>query len=198
MELVVTSTTRITRYNPSSGKELWNFTWTHPIKPLRTVGSSITADGLVFAAAGDGDGSRGMIAVKLDGKGDVSKTNLVWDKDGSTPYVPSALARDGYLYTIHDEGIAFCWETKTGKETWRARLGELVSSSPVLIDGKVYAVGEKGNVYVYQATPVGYKQLAKNSLGELVYSTPAVANGRLYIRGAKHLFCIGTPAESKR
>jgi outer membrane protein assembly factor BamB len=197
-ELVVTSTTAITRYDPSNGKELWSFTWTHPVKPLRTVGSSVAADGLVFAASGDGDGSRGMIAVKLDGKGDVSKTNLVWAKDSSTPYVPCALAHNGHLYTIHDDGVAYCWEMKTGKEVWRARLGELVSSSPVLIDGKVYAVGEKGNVYVWQATPDGYKLLAKNSLGERTFSTPAVANGRLYIRGAKHLFCIGKPAQGLR
>jgi outer membrane protein assembly factor BamB len=195
-DLVVTSTAGITRYNPADGKELWSFTWTHPVKPLRTVGSSILADGLVTAAAGDGDGSRGMIAVKLDGTGDVSRTNLVWEKNDSTPYVPSALAHAGYLYTIHDNGFAYCWELKTGKEVWKERLGEQVSSSPVLIDGKIYAVGEKGNVFVYPATPTGYKQLAKNRLGELVYASPAVANGRLYIRGAKHLFCIGKPSGS--
>src|SRR5262249_26880471 len=77
-ELIVTSTAGVTGYNPGDGSEIWNFTWTHPIKPLRTVGSSVAAEGLVVAAAGDGDGSRGMIAVKLGGTGDVSKTALVW------------------------------------------------------------------------------------------------------------------------
>jgi outer membrane protein assembly factor BamB len=199
VELVVTSTSRITGYHPADGKEVWNFNWSHPLRPLRTVGSSVTADGLVFATSGGGDGARDMIAVKLGGKGDVSRTNLAWEKNGaSAPYVPSLLTLAGHVYGINDDGIAFCWETKTGKEVWKARVGEPMSSSPVLIHGKVHAVGEKGNVYVYQATPDGYKRLAKNSLGELVYSTPAVANGRLYIRGAKHLFCIGKPADSGR
>jgi outer membrane protein assembly factor BamB len=194
-ELVVTSTSRITAYNPADGKEVWNFNWSHPLRPLRTVGSSITADGLVFATSGGGDGARDMIAIKLGGKGDGYRPHLAWEKNaGGTPYVPSLLAHKGHVYAVNDDGIAFCWEAKTGKEVWKARVGESMSSSPVLIDGKVYAVGEKGNVYIWQATPDGYKRLAKNSLGERVFSTPAVANGRLFVRGAKHLFCIGKPA----
>jgi outer membrane protein assembly factor BamB len=63
----------------------------------------------------------------------------------------------------------------------------------VLIDGKVYAPSEKGDVYVFEAAPK-YRLLAKNSLGEPVFASPAVANGRLYVRGEHHLFCIGPPA----
>jgi outer membrane protein assembly factor BamB len=191
-ELIVTSTAGISGYNPADGAEVWKYTWSFTGMALRTVGSSVAADGVVIAAAGDGSGARDMIAVKLGGKGDVTKTNLVWEKDRGTPYVPCVLAYQGHLYTIHDPtGVASCYETKTGKVVWEHRLELPIMSSPVLIDGKVYAAGEKGVVVVYAATPAGCKVLARNRLGEQVYSTPAVANGRLYIRGAKHLFCIG-------
>jgi outer membrane protein assembly factor BamB len=193
-ELIVTSTGGISGYNPADGTEMWKLTWAHPLRPLRTVGSSVRADGLVIATSGGGDGARDMIAVKLGGKGDVSKTHLVWEKNNAaTPYVPSVLAHDGHVYGINDEGVAFCWQTRSGKEMWKARLGEMVSASPVLIDGNIFAVGEKGNVFVYPASPAGFKRLAKNRLGEQIYASPAVSNGRLYIRGAKHLFCIGKP-----
>jgi outer membrane protein assembly factor BamB len=66
----------------------------------------------------------------------------------------------------------------------------------VLIDGKVYAPSEQGDVYVFEAAPT-YKLLAKNSLGEPVFASPAVANGRLYVRGRQHLFCVGRPAGNK-
>jgi outer membrane protein assembly factor BamB len=198
-ELIVTSTAGISGYNPADGTEVWKYTWSFTGMALRTVGSSVVADGLVIAAAGDGSGARGMIAVKLGGKGDVTRTNLVWVKDRATPYVPSVLAYQGHLYTIHDKfGVATCYETKTGKVVWEHRLDLPIMSSPVLVDGKVYAAGEKGDVVVFAATPAGCKVLARNRLGELVYSTPAVVNGRMYIRGAKHLFCIGkTSGESK-
>ena len=139
-----------------------------------------------------------MIAVKLGGAGDVTKTHLAWEKDRATPYVPCLLAHRGYLYSINDKGVVSCYETKSGKEIWVHRLGVDVTSSPLLIDGKVYIIGEKGDVFVLEASPIGYKRLAKNRLGELVYATPAVANGRLYIRGGKHLFCIGKPSATEK
>ncbi len=197
-ELIVTSTAGISGYNPTDGSEAWKYTWSFTGMALRTVGSSVAADGVVIAAAGDGSGARGMIAVKLGGKGDVTSKNLVWEKDRDTPYVPCVLAYQGHLYTIHDQGVARCYETRTGKVVWEKQLNLKIMSSPVLIDGKVYAAGEKGDVVVYAAAPDGCKVVARNPLGELVYSTPAVANGRLYIRGAKHLFCIGKASGEKR
>src|SRR5262249_31781605 len=120
-ELVVGSTAGVTRYNPADGKELWNFSWKFKTKPLRTVGSPVTEDGMLFLGSGDGDGSREMIAIRLDGKGDVSKKALAWDKHSGTPYVPSPLAYQGHVYTITDDGFATCYEAKSGEEKWRAR-----------------------------------------------------------------------------
>jgi outer membrane protein assembly factor BamB len=192
-QLIVTSTAGITAYDPANGKEIWKFTWSFPGMALRTVGSSVAADGMVFAASGDGSGLRSMIGVRAGGKGDITRGNPVWnrEKDRDTPYVPTLLAWGGHLYATRDDGFALCYSAKTGKELWRARLGASVSASPILIDGKVYAVDEKGTVHVFEASPAGYKSLGRNPLGETVYSTPAVANGQLYIRGKNHLYCIG-------
>lgn len=193
-QLIVTSTAGLTGYAPATGEELWAYTWQFPVKPLRTVGSTVVAGGMAFACGGDGDGSRAMVAIKLGGTGDVSKTATVWSLESQTPYVPTILAKGDHLYTVNDDGTAICRVAKTGEVKWRQRLTEsAVSASPVLIDGKVYVLSEKGEVFVFEATPDGYKPLAKNSVGEAVMSSPAVANGRLYVRGSGHLFCIGKP-----
>ena len=164
---------------------------------LRTVGSPVAADGMVFLGSGDGDGSRAMIAVKLEGKGDVSKTNLAWDKETGTPYVPSPLVHQGHVYTVTDAGAAVCYEAKSGEEKWRSCRAWPRRSrrSPLLIDGKIFAIDEKGEVYVFAAKADKYELVAKNKLGEAVSATPAVANGRLYVRGAKHLICVGKAEE---
>ena len=192
-ELIVASTAGLTGYNPADGKELWKYTWSFTGMPLRTVGSPVTDGGLVFLAAGDGSGARALIAVKLGGKGDVTRTHLAWEKDSDTPYVPSMLAYKGHLYTVTDDGRATCYDGKSGKELWRNRLGAKVSSSPVLIDGKIYAIDEKGDVFVFEAKPERFKLLARNKLDETIFSTPAVSNGRLYVRTARHLICVGKP-----
>ena len=103
------------------------------------------------------------------------------------------LAHDDHLYSVSDKGWAFCHVAATGEEVWSVRLGGGFTASPILVDGKVYAVAEDGSTYVFEAAPK-YKLLAKNAIGEAVSSTPAVADNRLFIRGDKHLFCISKAA----
>jgi len=101
-----------------------------------------------------------------------------------------------HLYYVNDRGIAACHVAATGEPVWNERLGSAFFASPVLIDGKIYAINENGTVYVLEAAPT-FKLLAKNVVGEPVKATPAVADNRLLIRGAQHLFCIGKPAEKR-
>lgn len=191
-QLIVGSTAGLTGYDPKTGKEIWDYRWTftNPSKPLRSVNSPVVNGGIAFHGSGDGAGDRHLIAVKLGGKGDVTKDALVWEKTKFTPYVPCMLSRGDYVYGIHDDGFAACYEAKTGKEVWRERLSSKVTSSPVLVGDLIYAVGDDGTVFVYKAEPV-FSMVAKNSLNEPVSASPAVANNRLFIRTQGHLICIG-------
>jgi outer membrane protein assembly factor BamB len=193
-ELIVTSTAGITSYNPQNGKEYWYWTWHFTGMALRTVASAVSGQGIIFAGSGDGSGERNMVAVKASGKGDVTKTNLVWQRKRDFPYVPSMLTRGDHLYCVNDHGIARCHVAKTGETVWTTRLTDAVTASPLLIDGKIYACSEKGDVYVFPAAAT-FKLLAKNPLGERILATPAVADNRLFIRGENHLFCIGKATE---
>jgi hypothetical protein len=100
------------------------------------------------------------------------------------------LAQGDYLYSVNDKGTAACHEAKTGKEIWSERLAKAFTASPILVDGKVYAVDEDGVVYVFQAATT-FTLLAKNAMGEQVLASPAVADNKLYVRGKSHLYCIG-------
>ncbi len=195
-ELIVASTAGVSSYDPAAGSENWNYVWSFSTHPLRTVASPIVAGGLIVANAGEGGAGRSLIVLKPGGKGDVTRTALVWKDEKSYSYVPTLLASGDYLYCVNDDGFASCHDAKTGAEAWTKRLGGHFSSSPVLIDGKIYATTETGDVYVFEANPKQYKPLAKNSLGEGVIASPAVANGRLYIRGDGSLFCIGKSGKS--
>jgi outer membrane protein assembly factor BamB len=196
-ELIVASTAGITAYDPKTGGQNWGYDWTFSGMALRTVGSPVAGAGLIFASSGDGSNARSCIAVEPPAKSG-GQPKLAWSSEErrSFPYVPSLLVRGDYLYIVHDKGNVACHEAKTGAEVWSQRLQCLFSASPVLIDGKVYAPSEQGDVYVFEAAPT-YKLLAKNSLGEPVFASPAVANGRLYVRGRQHLFCVGRPAEKR-
>lgn len=193
-ELIVATTTGVHGYDPANGKEnwVWHFNFTGKM-PLRMVGSPLYHQGMIFAPTGDGSGERHFACLKVGDKGDVSKTNTLWEsRDRNEPYVPGVLAWGDHIYSVRDKAptVAECRIARTGARVWSERLGGDFMASPILIDGKIYAVNLDGDVFVFPAAPE-FKLLAKNSLGEGVTATPAVADNRLYIRGRNHLFCIG-------
>jgi outer membrane protein assembly factor BamB len=192
-ELVVASTAGVSAYDPASGDVNWNCQWPFARKPLRTVASPVEGAGLVFANAGDGDGSRDMIAVRPGTKADGGKAEVAWQESKSFPYVPTLLPHGDYLFSVSDSGIAACHQAASGKRIWNERLGSPVSASPILVGDRIYVSGEDGQVYVLAASTT-YRLLAKNSFDEPLMATPAVSDGKLYFRGKDHLFCIGKTA----
>jgi outer membrane protein assembly factor BamB len=193
-ELIVTSTLSIAAYNPDTGKQLWNWDWGwDKFKskwPLRNVASSVVADGMLVSTAGDGGGDRRVVALTLGKNG--GAPSYAWgDGNKLFPYVPTPLVRGAHIYFVNDRGFAGCYAAKTGKQIFYERVdGATFLSSPVLIDGLIYAPSYEGDVHVFAAEPT-FKHLAKNALGEVFRASPAVADGRLYVRGQTHLFCIG-------
>jgi outer membrane protein assembly factor BamB len=188
-ELVVTSTTAITSYDPASGKANWNWQWTFPGSPLRTIAATAYADGVLAAFSG-ADGNRFAVGIDLTGQDKGTVPKQVWQDKKHFPYVTSPIAKGEHIYFVNDVGFAGCFHARTGKEMWYQRLSGNVYASPIMIDGKIYAATDAGDVYVIAAATT-FKQLARNNIGERIRATPAVADGRLYIRGQDHLFCIG-------
>jgi outer membrane protein assembly factor BamB len=195
-ELIVASTAAVTSYDPMTGAEQWNWNWDFaPGQPLRTVASPVVSSGLVFVGSGEGGGSRHFVALRLGGKGEIPRSDVAWDKRKGSPYVPTVVAFQDHLYFVNDSGVACCYNARTGAEVWSERLGGSFTASPVQVNGKIYAAGENGNVFVFLAAPT-YKLLAKNAMTETIMATPAVAGNRLYIRTNAALYCIGKPQSS--
>jgi outer membrane protein assembly factor BamB len=191
-ELIVTSTSAITSYDPDSGKPNWNWNWTFAKDPLRTIAATIHTNGLLLACSGDGSGERLMVAVAMNGQGKDARPDKLWDNRKEFPYVTCMLIRGEHVYFVNDLGRAGCFHAKTGKKVWFETIPDAkFYASPVLIDGKIYACSEAGDVYVIAAEPTEYQQLARNPMGDLIRATPAVANGCLYIRAQNTLYCIG-------
>ena len=165
--------------------------WESPVFDKRVIASAVVAGDLVIGSCGQGGGAGNFLtAIKLGGKGDVSKTHVAYKLTKSTPYVPTPLYLDGRLYLISDAGIGSAIEAATGREIWSERLRAEFFGSPVLIDGKIYCATTKGEMIVL-ATGDQFKELARNPIGEGTHSTPCVDGERLYIKTFTHLVCIG-------
>jgi outer membrane protein assembly factor BamB len=192
-ELIVTSTTAVTGYDLETGAKLWEATgWQKDDVrvPMRTVASPALAGDILCVCSG-GDAGRFAVGLALPGPGSTDAPRRVWENRKDFPYVPSPVARGEDVYFVNDAGFAGCYQARTGRRVWFERLAAAgFHSSPLVINGKVYATSIAGDVYVFAAEPT-FRLLARNELGETVRATPAVAGGRLYIRGERHLYCIG-------
>lgn len=198
-DVIVVSTPGATGYDPDTGEERWSWKWSGNVstKKLRSVGSPVLVDKLLFFGGGNGPGDRYSVGVPVGGAGDLGD-KPAWEHKKIVPYVPCAVAKDDHIYFVNDEGIAACISAKTGKFAWQQRMeGGNVTSSPLLIDGKVYCFSEEGVATVFAADPAGLKVLSTTTLDEGVMASPAVVDGRLYVRGKQHLYSFGNAGEQR-
>ena len=171
-------------FDPKTGQRIWTVTSTGE----GVVPSVVVGDGLAFTASGFGDST--IRAVRIDGRGDVTKTHMAWESKDDVPRVPSMLYVSPHLYSVTESGIAKCFKGTTGEVLWRERLGGKVSASPVWADGKIYFLSEKGETTIIEDGPQ-FKVVATNDLGEKCCASLAISQGNIFIRAEKTLYCIG-------
>jgi outer membrane protein assembly factor BamB len=132
-----------------------------------------------------------MIAVRADGRGDVTRSHVLW-RFTNGPDVPTPVTDGAYLYVVNDRGIMWCLDAKTGAAVYeRQRLRpSTYTGSPVLADGKIYVTDEDGVTSVIQAGPK-FALLAENDLVDYTLSSPAVSDGQIFIRTSAFLYALG-------
>ena len=139
-----------------------------------------------------------MLVLRAFGRGDVSKSALLWSFDQG-PDVPTPATDGTLLYVVNDKGLLSCFDLATGKLHYgpqRLRVATY-SSSPLLADGKLYVTDEDGVTSVVKAGTT-FELLAENALdGGFTVSSPVAAGGQLFIRTKGQLFVIGTPSAAR-
>lgn len=186
-QLFISGGNLVSSYDPSNGQQIWSVQGT----TMATCGTMVWDGDSVFASGGYPDPQ--TIAVKADGSRQVLWTN------NTKCYEQSMLAKDGYVYAVSDQGIAFCWRGTDGKEMWKSRLQGPVSSSPILVGDTIYSTVENGTTFVFKANPEKFEAIARNKLGDEGFATMAVCDGQIFLRTAtgsgpqrtETLYCIG-------
>ncbi len=134
-----------------------------------------------------------LMAVKAQGKGDMTGTAVKWKYSRAIPQLPSLVVYRGVVYMINDSGVLTTLNAQTGEVLKQARLRNVSDkyfASPVAADGKVYIAANSGVVSVLRAGG-DQEVLAANNLDEDIHATPAIADGRIFIRTVSALYCFG-------
>ncbi len=186
-QLLLPGADKIESFDPMSGRRLW----AAAASTEATCGTIVWDEQRVFISGGNPNA--GTWSVLADGSG-----KLVWENRVMC-YEQSLLADRGYVYAVSDSGVAYCWKASNGVEMWKTRLGGGFSSSPLLVNDRIYVCSEAGKTFVFAAQPNRYKPLATNPSGDEIFATPVALGKNLYIRYAlqtasgrqEFLTCIG-------
>jgi outer membrane protein assembly factor BamB len=148
-------------------------------------------------------GENALLAIQ-PGKGDITKSKVVWKQTRGLPYVPSPLFYRGLVYLVKDGGMVSCFDARTGQPHYlQERLGTTVGyySSPVAADGKIFITSVTGQVSIIKA---GEKPevIGRCALDERCVTTPAIVGNTIYYRTATRMWAFagkqpGPPSASR-
>ena len=167
--LLISGGDKVCRYDPTTG----DANWSCPGTTQSTCGTIVWNESIVFAGGGHPD--KQVIAV------DAKSGSELWSKQVKA-YEPSLLCTNDCLFAVTDDGIAYCWDAKTGDEHWKKRIGGGFSASPVLCNGNVYVSDLNGRTTIFAASPERFQQVTQNQLGDDTYASPTICNGEIFLR----------------
>jgi outer membrane protein assembly factor BamB len=183
-QLVSVGAYRTAAYEPLTGQEIWRVSYGDGFS---NVPRPVFGQGLVFIATGFQ--TPALMAVRPDGKGDVTRTHVAWTITRGAPYTPSPLLVGNDLYYVSDTGVLSLADAASGQIVWQQRLGGNYSASPVFADGRIYFQSEEGVTTVI-APGREFRRLATNRLDGATLASMAVSDGSFFIRSQSHLYRI--------
>lgn len=193
VELALNGHTGVHGYDPETGKELW-FCQGYNGRGTPTVTPG--PGGLLYVV----NGKPGPVfAVKPGGRGDVTSTHKVWfTKRGGGRDLPSPIIVAGQMLVVNMGGVLTSYDTQSGAELWKERLGGTYSAAPIAYKNLAFFLNEDGETVVVDPAEKT-KIVARNKLdpaqGEIFRSSITPDDGQLLIRSTKALYCIGERAK---
>jgi outer membrane protein assembly factor BamB len=186
-QVVIPGAQRVYSYNPDTGKEIW---WIN-YNGFSNVPRPVFANGLVYVTTGFA--AHELVAIRPDGKGDVTSTHVVWRFKKSVPAITSPVVVGGLLFMISDKGVLTCLDAKTGQLKWTERLQGEYTASPLVHGNTVYVFADDGSTVLFKASD-SFEQIGRNQLKGKIQATPAAGGGGLLLRTDTALYLL---ADSK-
>ena len=174
----------IVAVNPDDGKPLWQFPW-DTRHDVNAADPQFAGDS-VFISSNYG---RGAALLRL-GKGNPS---VAWENRNMKNHFNTSVLLNGYLYG-NDENTLKCIELKSGDERWRLR--GIGKGGLIAANGKLIILSERGELIFANASPAGYKELARaNVMRGTCWTHPVLADGFIYCRSQEgELVCVDVRA----
>jgi len=175
-QVVIPGAGQVQSLDPATGRVLWSAKYPNGYS---VVPRPVYGHGMVFFSSGFDRPV--FLAVKADGKGDVTETHIAWRLEKGAPLDPSPLLIGDELYLVSDQGVASCVDAASGKVHWSERLGGAYSASPVQVGALVYFLSEDGLTTIVKADKT-FAKVGTNQVKGKTFASLAPVDGALFLR----------------
>jgi len=165
--------------------------------PSEIIATPVFHGGRVYVAIGQdpANGAEGpgmLTCIDASGRGDITRTGIVWSSRLVARTLSTVSIANGLLYIADNSGRLHCFEARTGVRLWVHDTRARPWGSTLVADGKVYLGTDRRSLLVLAA---GRKEqlLAKTRLRNKMHNTPVAADGMLYIATDRWLYAVGKP-----
>jgi outer membrane protein assembly factor BamB len=170
--------------DPHTGEDIWHVKHSG----YSVIPKPLFGHGLVYVSTSYDSAS--VMAIRPDGRGDVTETHVEWTLKKGAPHTPSMLLLGRDLYMVSDRGVASCVDALTGETHWQERIGGNYSSSLVYADDKIYIQSEEGKALVLKPGTTFETPIETGFQKERTLASYAVGDGALFIRTEKNLYRV--------
>ena len=154
----------------------------------------IIEDGLVFLCGGYNSGCM-MLAIEHAVAGRQFTAQVLYRESpklfGSEQQTP--VLYGGYLYGVRQrDGQLVCLDPQ-GRQMWTSGRDKFGSAPYIIADGLILALDDQGVLTLAEATPEGYRPLARAQVienGVQSWGPMALVDGRLIVRDLKRMVCV--------
>ncbi|MEZ6046766.1 MAG: PQQ-binding-like beta-propeller repeat protein [Planctomycetaceae bacterium] len=171
--MILSGELQVTSYDPATGKERWSV----PGTADSTCGTAVRWEELIFASGGYPQ--KQTVAIEVNGT-----AQELWQTREAF-YIPSMITFKGHLFGVNGDGIAYCWEGRTGKQIYKARMSGASTASPVLVGDQVIVISEGADCSILKQNVEKLEVVTERSFGSNAMATPAISGDHMYLRVAE-------------
>lgn len=188
-QVIVNATKKVRAYDLASGKEIWSCAG----QTANAIPSPVAANGVVYITSGFRGNA--LQAIRLGREGDLTGTDaIIWSHAKNTPYVPSPLLIDHFLYLVSgNDAIISCFDVQNGQpyfEHERLEAIHAIYASPVAAGDRIYVLSREGTCVVLKKGPQP-EVLAVNKVADNHSDASlALAGADLFLRTRQSLYCL--------
>ncbi|MDJ0839127.1 MAG: PQQ-binding-like beta-propeller repeat protein [Acidobacteriota bacterium] len=182
----------------NTGKMIWSYQLSK-----RGINTSVLYhDGKVYATHSeenlDTNVMGAIVCLDATKTGDLSKTGVIWRRDGLGLGSVTPTMADGMLFAASNKANLYCLDPNTGEKKWEFNYGTAAKGSPLIADGKIYIGEVAGKYHILSYDKNGAKRLSEetflteNGSPIEIYSSPSVGDGRVLLATKDDVYCIGS------